>query len=238
MILSVLVVYLFIHFFLFCQAAAAGMLYFKNGKTVLCDYAWVENDLVYVVLVGKQFAITYNKSEIDMVKSGISPKPPPRHQRSETAKPPVQHKPEAPRTATSSLPQPFQDLFPLTTFDREEFMRKVDARLGGNPYFLDLNEEAESEFSNNLPALWDHVFSGRIPYKASLNPDQRNYWNDVLNRYRADVWKKKEIEIRQAKEIRNLLMREFEIQTRSNVKPAKPTPSTQPKIRIYPASPP
>ena len=228
----------FFQAFVFCPHVSGKTLYLKNGQTVLCDYVWVENDLVYAVLKGKQFAISYNKSEIDLAKSAIHSKPPPRQERSDTSKVPPTQRAETPRATSASIPQPFQDLFPITTLDRDEFIRKVDARLGGNPYFRDVNAEAEKEFSSNLPGLWNHVFSGRIPYKGRLTPDQHNFWNDVVNRYRADVWRKKEIEIQQAKGIRNFLLREFEIQASSSANPPKPTRPTQPGIRIYPASPP
>jgi len=114
----------------------------------------------------------------------------------------------------------------------------VDQRLGGNPYFRSTNDEAESEFNRELPGLWNHVFSGKIPFRSSLNPDQQAHWNDVVNLFRADVWKRKEQEIQRAKEIRDFLMYEFKVQTTGPSRPPQPSKQEPKTIRVYPASPP
>jgi hypothetical protein len=44
-------------------------IYFKNGRKLICDYAWVEGDTVILVVRGKQVAVGYDKSRIDMVRS-------------------------------------------------------------------------------------------------------------------------------------------------------------------------
>lgn len=43
--------------------------FFKNGKTLICDKAWGEGDSVFLVVHGKDFAVCYDKSRIDMEKS-------------------------------------------------------------------------------------------------------------------------------------------------------------------------
>lgn len=237
-LLIVLFLNLIIQYSLFSEPVDAGTLYFKNGKSLFVDYAWIESESVYAVHQGKRFAIGYNKAEIDLAKSDISAKSPLVQEKSKASKPYMDNTPAPVQTKRSGIPAPFDDLFPPKTSDRETFSRAVDERLGGNPYFRSVNEEAQRDFSRDLPALWNHVFSGGIPFRARLNPDQQNYWNDVVNRFRADVWRRKSQEIQQAKEIRDFLMTEFEMQVTANSRvpaPVKPTPST---IKIYPPSPP
>ena len=68
--------FLFICLFLICteNLCFAGetdttTIYFKNGRKLICDYAWVEGDTVILVVRGKQVAVGYDKSRIDMARS-------------------------------------------------------------------------------------------------------------------------------------------------------------------------
>jgi hypothetical protein len=46
-----------------------GTVYFKNGRTVLCDKAWKEGGTVFLVIHGKVYAVGYKEEEIDMKRS-------------------------------------------------------------------------------------------------------------------------------------------------------------------------
>jgi hypothetical protein len=46
-----------------------GIVYFKNGREVLCDTAWKEGRTVFLVIHGKGYAVGYKEEEIDMKKS-------------------------------------------------------------------------------------------------------------------------------------------------------------------------
>jgi len=213
-------------------------LYFKNGKSVLIDYAWIDKETIYAVHTGKRFAIGYDKDEIDIAKSDINSTAPTTQKRSEAPTTSKYSKQEPVQARRANLPPPFDDLLPPKTTDRELFASMVDQRLGGNPYFRSINDEAESEFNRELPGLWNHVFSGKLSFRASLDPDQQAYWNDIVNRFRTDVWKRKELEIQRAKEMRDFLMYEFKMQTATTSRPPQPAKRESPTIRVYPASPP
>jgi TolA-binding protein len=43
--------------------------YFRNGKELLCDYAWRDGGSIFLVIHGKRFALSYPDSEIEMTKS-------------------------------------------------------------------------------------------------------------------------------------------------------------------------
>jgi hypothetical protein len=233
-----LFLFLYVQYLPFCPSVGAGTVYFKSGKSIICEYAWIEGDSVYVVPTGKKFAISYDKAAIDTARSDINTRnsvvqeqpPAPSHPRSSNA-PPIKRR-------TSSLPAPFQDLFPLKTHDRETFSGMVDRRLGGNPYFRDVNQEVEAEVRRALPELWRRAFRGRIPFNGRLNADQHNSWINVVRKFRAHVWQRKEEEIRRAKEIRDFLMFEFEMRVNSSGQEEQPHNPEPPEIRLYPASPP
>jgi len=68
--------FLFICLFLICTEILCfagetdtSSIYFKNGRKLICDYAWVEGDTVFLVVRGKQVAVGYDKSRIDMARS-------------------------------------------------------------------------------------------------------------------------------------------------------------------------
>jgi hypothetical protein len=46
-----------------------GLVYFKNGKTLLCDRAWKRGETVFLVIHGKDFAVGYDESQIQMKRS-------------------------------------------------------------------------------------------------------------------------------------------------------------------------
>jgi len=46
-----------------------GIVYFKDGRLVLCDEAWKEGMTVFLVIHGKGYAVGYKEEEIDMKKS-------------------------------------------------------------------------------------------------------------------------------------------------------------------------
>jgi hypothetical protein len=46
-----------------------GVVYFKSGKTVLCDRAWKQGGTVFLVIHGKNFAVGYPESQIEMNRS-------------------------------------------------------------------------------------------------------------------------------------------------------------------------
>ena len=45
------------------------VVYFKNGKELICDEAWEEGNTIFLVVHSKKVAIGYDKNEIDMEKS-------------------------------------------------------------------------------------------------------------------------------------------------------------------------
>lgn len=46
-----------------------GIVFFKNGKTLLCDRAWREGTTVYLLVHGKHFALGYSQDLIDLNRS-------------------------------------------------------------------------------------------------------------------------------------------------------------------------
>jgi len=46
-----------------------GTVYFRDGRTLLCSRAWKDGDTVFLVVHGKDVAIGYEESEIDMERS-------------------------------------------------------------------------------------------------------------------------------------------------------------------------
>jgi len=46
-----------------------GVVYFKSGKTLLCDRAWRHGKTVFLVIHGKDFAVGYPESQIEMTRS-------------------------------------------------------------------------------------------------------------------------------------------------------------------------
>jgi S1-C subfamily serine protease len=49
--------------------AKPGTVYFKNGEKLLCDRAWKEDRIIFLVIHGKRYAVGYDETEIDMEKS-------------------------------------------------------------------------------------------------------------------------------------------------------------------------
>jgi len=54
----------------------SGIVYFKNGKRLICEGAWKEGRRVYLLVRGKEMAVSYDEAEIDMERSfgGVSGK--------------------------------------------------------------------------------------------------------------------------------------------------------------------
>jgi hypothetical protein len=50
-------------------ASSPGRVYFKNGKTLLCDRAWKQGSTVFLVVRGKKYAVGYDQDRIDMTRS-------------------------------------------------------------------------------------------------------------------------------------------------------------------------
>ena len=49
--------------------------YFKNGwKKLVCDHVWAYGNYILLVVIGKEFVLRYDKSEIDVEKSFSSGK--------------------------------------------------------------------------------------------------------------------------------------------------------------------
>lgn len=46
-----------------------GTVYFKNGKKLICEWAWRYGDNIFLVVQGKKTAISYDENEIDIRKS-------------------------------------------------------------------------------------------------------------------------------------------------------------------------
>lgn len=51
------------------QIAKPFNVYLRNGKVVLCDYAWRDRNSIFLVHHGKKFAVGYADSEIELEKS-------------------------------------------------------------------------------------------------------------------------------------------------------------------------
>lgn len=45
------------------------IVYFRTGRKLVCDYAWIKGNNILLVMHGKEFVIRYDESEIDMKKS-------------------------------------------------------------------------------------------------------------------------------------------------------------------------
>jgi S1-C subfamily serine protease len=48
---------------------APGTVYFKNGKRLVCERAWKDGNKVYLLVKGKEIAVSYDETEINMKKS-------------------------------------------------------------------------------------------------------------------------------------------------------------------------
>jgi hypothetical protein len=46
-----------------------GTVYFKNGKRLVCERAWKDGNKIYLLVKGKEIAVSYDETEIDMKKS-------------------------------------------------------------------------------------------------------------------------------------------------------------------------
>jgi S1-C subfamily serine protease len=55
--------------FLTPKVGGPGTVYFRNGRTLLCDRAWKDSDTIFLVVHGKDVAIGYESSLIDMQRS-------------------------------------------------------------------------------------------------------------------------------------------------------------------------
>lgn len=53
------------------KANGPGTVYFRNGRTLLCDRAWRDGNTVFLVVHGKGVAIGYEESGIDMERSFV-----------------------------------------------------------------------------------------------------------------------------------------------------------------------
>ena len=49
-----------------------GTVYFRNGRTLLCDRAWKDRNTIFLVVHGKDVAIGYEESGIDMERSFVT----------------------------------------------------------------------------------------------------------------------------------------------------------------------
>ncbi len=52
---------------------APGTVYFKNGKRLLCDRAWKQGKVIYLLVHGKGFVLGYEQGRIEMKKSFVLP---------------------------------------------------------------------------------------------------------------------------------------------------------------------
>ena len=48
---------------------APGTVYFKSGKRLVCERAWKDGNKVYLLVTGKEIAVSYDETEIEMKKS-------------------------------------------------------------------------------------------------------------------------------------------------------------------------
>ena len=60
-----------IELFMTPKANGPGTVYFRNGRTLLCDRAWKDGNTVFLVVHGKGVAIGYEESGIDMERSFV-----------------------------------------------------------------------------------------------------------------------------------------------------------------------
>jgi len=58
--------------FLTPKARGPGTVYFRNGRTLLCDRAWKDRNTIFLVVHGKDVAIGYEESMIDMERSFVT----------------------------------------------------------------------------------------------------------------------------------------------------------------------
>lgn len=58
--------------FLTPKVEGPGTVYFRNGRTLLCDRAWKDRNTIFLVLHGKDVAIGYDESGIDMERSFVT----------------------------------------------------------------------------------------------------------------------------------------------------------------------
>jgi S1-C subfamily serine protease len=48
---------------------APGTVYFKSGKRLVCERAWKDGNKIYLLVNGKEIAVSYDETEIEMKKS-------------------------------------------------------------------------------------------------------------------------------------------------------------------------
>jgi hypothetical protein len=72
--------------------------------------------------------------------------------------------------------------------DRDRFERHVFEQIGGNPFMLDPWEEVQKA-DKELPKIFEQVFQGHAAWeaRAHLDPQQKKFWNQVVNQYHAYV---------------------------------------------------
>lgn len=58
--------------FLTPKAMGPGTVYFRNGRILLCDRAWKDRDTIFLVVHGKDVAIGYEETGIDMDRSFVT----------------------------------------------------------------------------------------------------------------------------------------------------------------------
>ena len=116
-------------------------------------------------------------------------------------------------------------LFPLKSFDRDEFSRNVDKILGGNPYFINVQAETNKILEKQLPKIWRQVFPG-ISWLGRLDKGRASYWRKTVNDYSArtynDVLRQKKYLI----SLRKFMMAEFEKRKRDK--------KTEGGVKYYP----
>ena len=94
----------------------------------------------------------------------------------------------APEPPTGAQPQSQITRAP-TAADRDRFEQIVFKQMGGNPFMMDPYQEVLRS-DTQLPALFNHVFQGKIQYGdlGKLSKDQREYWEESKKEFHRKVW--------------------------------------------------
>jgi len=113
-----------------------------------------------------------------------------------------------PITAFAQNRQGFDDLFPLKSFDRDEFLQLLEKRFG-NPYGVDIWAEALKMYNQKLKPFWNHIFP-RIPHGGMLNEDQQKYWMKAKERLMSRCYDSVKSYVDTQKELWDFCLKEFE----------------------------
>lgn len=108
--------------------------------------------------------------------------------------------------------------------NRAGFSDTVINQLGINPFTIDVQAEV-NKADSNLPKLFHHVFNGRVTWndRSLLTSKERQYWNNVVKQYHAEVQAKVASKKKSLIDRYNYMMNTFDNQRKIELERAKRT---------------